>query len=162
MRIWGRLEFELIFSLIYLYSCWFICRYQTAKSNKKVAFPVRISCNTAIIIWSLMIPSFVSSKSKLVEPLMLEKINLLYDRLKATATAKSKIISYGTSCAWTFYLIKKFFVCSCGDSLRIYFLGENSLEKISFSKDKTCFTIFSCKLNLTCLQPLPSATYTNY
>ena len=76
-----------------------------------------------------MIPSFVSSKSKLVEPLMLEKINLLYDRLKATATAKSKIISYGTSCAWTFYLIKKFFVCSCGDSLRIYFLGENQFLK---------------------------------
>ena len=30
---------------------------------------------------------------------VLEKINLLYDRLKASAIAKSKMISYGTSCA---------------------------------------------------------------
>ena len=47
-----------------------VCRYQTAKSNKNVVFPVRVSCNTSIIIWSLLIPSFVSSNSKLVEPVM--------------------------------------------------------------------------------------------
>ena len=72
---------------------------------------MRVSRNTAIIIWSFLIPSFLTrSKSKRVESL---------------AVAKSKIISYGTFCAWTFYLIKKFFVCCCGDSLRIFFLGEN-------------------------------------
>ena len=72
---------------------------------------MRVFCNTTIIIWSFLIPSFLtSSKSKRVESL---------------AAAESKIISYGTFCAWTFYLIKKFFVCCCGDSSKISFLGEN-------------------------------------
>ena len=47
-----------------------VCRYQTPKCNKNVSFPVRVSCNTLIIIWPLLIPSFVSSNSKLVEPVM--------------------------------------------------------------------------------------------
>ena len=72
MRSLEKSEFELILSLgTFIVYCWLICRYQTVKSNKKLAFPVRVSCNTAIIIWSLLIPSFLTrSKSKLVESLM--------------------------------------------------------------------------------------------
>ena len=71
MRILEKSEFELIFSLgTFIVCCWLICdcRYQTAKNNINVAFPVRVFCNTAIIIRSLLIPSFLTrSKSKLVE-----------------------------------------------------------------------------------------------
>ena len=93
-----------------------------------------------------MIPSFISSKSKLVEPPISWKklISFMHDRLKTSATAKSKIISYGTCCAWTFYLRNSL----CAPVVILW--GFLSLEKISCSKHKTCFAIFSQKYSQKC------------
>ena len=111
IRVWVNFLYNLSTFIIY---CWLMmCRYQTAKTKViiKLLF-LCVSCNTAIIIWSLLIPSFVTrSKSKHVEsPVSWKKlISLFLQQIDA----------------WTFYLIKKFFVSCCGDSLGISFLGEN-------------------------------------
>ena len=94
IRVW--VNFLLNLGAFIVYS-WLICGYQTAKSNKKVAFPVRVSCNTAIIIWSLLIPSFFSytfsvKACRITNVLEKNSSPCLTTRLKALATAKIKII----------------------------------------------------------------------
>ena len=76
IRVW--VNFLLNLGIFTVYCC-LICRYQIAKSNTKVGFPVHVSCNTAIIIWSLLIPSFViGSNSKFVESLLQQNESLRY------------------------------------------------------------------------------------
>ena len=136
MRILEKSEW-VNFLLRYFYSLLLVDLQipKTAKNNKLLflyAFP---DCHNNLVIIDHIL-SYPFFRSKLVEsPNILKKLISLptaYNRLKALATArlatqlaKSKIISYDICCALTFYWIKKFFVCCCGDSLRISLLGEN-------------------------------------